>query len=203
MIINKAQKMMISLLFIMAFFSSLLLVEINDQSATARIDGTTDISAVATSLYLKLTGETQGDIDGGVTRAQYENWIEILSYSHSIKTPYDPTTGLPTGKRQHSPFRVTKSLDVATPILFGVLSNNEILINFEFHILAPSTTGQEVHLFTIELQNARIVSYQTSGSTAFDGNLLTETISFVYTKITWTWMESGITAEDDWYVSPV
>ncbi len=201
--INQTQKVMITIVLSIAVFSSILITIINQQSATASIDGSTDISAVATSLYLKLTGETQGDINGGVTRASYENWIEVLSYSHTIKAPYDPDTGLPTGKRQHSPFRVTKSIDQATPLLMSALSNNELLVSFEFRILTPSNTGQEVHLMTIELHNARIVSYQGSGSTAFDSNVLTETFSFVYTKITWTWMDGGITSEDDWNPPPV
>ena len=194
---------MISIVLSIAIFSSLILMVVNNQSATANTNETNEVSAVATSLFLKLTGETQGDIDGGSTKAGYEGWIQLMSYSHSIKAPYDSATGLPTGKRQHSPFRITKSIDKATPILLNVLSNNEVLSEFEFRILSPSTTGQEIHLFTIQLQNARIVSYQTSGSTAFDGNVLSETISFVYTKITWTWMEGGVTAEDDWDIPPV
>jgi len=42
----------------------------------------------------------------------------------------------------------------------------------------------------VQITNAQISDVVQHGST--------ETISFTYQKITWTWVAGGITAEDDW-----
>ena len=43
---------------------------------------------------------------------------------------------------------------------------------------------------TVKLTNASISDRHEHGAT--------EQISFTYQKITWTWIDGGITAEDDW-----
>jgi type VI secretion system secreted protein Hcp len=45
--------------------------------------------------------------------------------------------------------------------------------------------------YTVELRNASI-------ATIGERYPNTETVSFCYQKIIWTWTEGGITAEDDW-----
>jgi type VI secretion system secreted protein Hcp len=43
---------------------------------------------------------------------------------------------------------------------------------------------------TIELTNASVASRTENGPY--------ETVSFTYQKITWTWLDGNITAQDDW-----
>ena len=45
---------------------------------------------------------------------------------------------------------------------------------------------------TVELENAHVTNRQQHGDT--------ETISFVYQKITWIWTDGNVTAEDDWEI---
>jgi len=40
-----------------------------------------------------------------------------INFEQEIVSPRDPASGLPTGKRQHKPFVITKELDKSSPIL--------------------------------------------------------------------------------------
>ena len=66
---------------------------------------------MALNAYLTLTGETQGDIKGSVTQAGREDSIMVIATQHEIVSPRDAASGLPTGKRQHKPFVITKEID--------------------------------------------------------------------------------------------
>lgn len=148
-----------------------------------------------TTILMKVTGARQGDINGGSTLRGHEGWIGVLALSHEIVSPRDPASGLPTGKRQHKPFVITKEIDKATPLLFKALTDNENVttVLLEFFKTDP-TTGKEVTYYTIELRNASIAGIQTQGPAAE----VREQVSFVYQKIIWTWTDGGVTFEDNW-----
>ena len=108
--------------------------------------------------------------------------------SHEIVSPRDPASGLPTGKRQHKAFTITKELDKSTPLLLGALVTNENLPTVTF----AYTHGGTPYL-TVKLTNANIASNEQVGTT--------ETIEFTYQKIEWTWIAGDISASD--WQSPV
>ena len=74
---------------------------------------------MALNSYLSLTGETQGVIVGSVTQAGREGTIMTIATSHEVISPRDAASGLPTGKRQHAPFVITKEVDQASPALYN------------------------------------------------------------------------------------
>jgi type VI secretion system secreted protein Hcp len=111
--------------------------------------------------------------------------VQLTGSSHEIVSPRDPASGLPTGKRMHKPFTITKVLDKATPMLLSALVTNENLTKVK---LTLQEGGKDVA--TVELTNANLADYQAHGTS--------ETWSFTYQKITWTWLDGGITASDDW-----
>lgn len=39
----------------------------------------------------------------------------VISANHRVVSPRDPTCGLPTGRRQHKQFVITKELDKSSP----------------------------------------------------------------------------------------
>jgi type VI secretion system secreted protein Hcp len=158
-------------------------------------------------LYIaKIEGETQGAIKGGVTQKGRQDWIECHAYHHEVVSPRDTASGLPTGKRQHKPLVITKSLDKSSPLLMNALVNNENLKTVEFRFFRPSATGAEQHYYTIELVNANIAEIHPYVLNVKDPALTKfpdmEHVSFTYQKIIWTFVDGGITAEDDWE-SPV
>ena len=115
---------------------------------------------MALNAYLSLKGQTQGDIKGSVTQKGREGKIMVIAASHEVYSPRDLASGLPTGKRQHKPFIITKELDQSTPLLYTALKSNEIFTSFELQFWTPKLTGtgtgMEVQHYTVRLTNAQI-----------------------------------------------
>ncbi|HNC96714.1 MAG TPA: type VI secretion system tube protein Hcp, partial [Myxococcota bacterium] len=58
---------------------------------------------MALQAYLTLKGQKSGEVKGSVTQKGREGKIGVIAVSHSIVSPRDPQSGLPTGQRQHKP----------------------------------------------------------------------------------------------------
>ena len=157
---------------------------------------------MALNAYLKLKGETHGEIKGSVTQKGREDSMQIIGSSHEVISPRDAASGLPTGKRQHKPFVITKEVDRASPLLFSLLVNNENITEWELKYWQPSSSGKETQHFTVQLLNASIASIrQEMLNNKVAENMKhkeREHVAFCYQKIMWTWMDGGISAEDDW-----
>lgn len=166
---------------------------------------------MALNAYLKLKGQKSGQIKGSVIQKGRENTIEVNAYAHEIVSPRDPASGLATGKRMHKPFVITKELDKSSPVLYQAMVTNENISEFELKCFAPNKAaatgaGAETNHFTVKLTNAHISSIRSVMRNNNDVELakfpVEEEISFTYQKIEWTWVDGGITAQDDWE-SPV
>jgi len=157
---------------------------------------------MALNAYLKLEGETQGEIKGSVTQAGREDSIMVIGFSHEVESPRDAASGMPTGKRQHKPLIITKEIDKATPLLQNVLVRNEQIPKWELQFWQPSPSGQENQFYTIKLENASVSCIRAEMlNNKYPENMQhkeREHISFCYQKIIWTFMEGGIEATDDW-----
>ncbi|WP_293257651.1 Hcp family type VI secretion system effector [Nannocystis sp.] len=149
----------------------------------------------ALNAYLKLKGQKQGEIKGSVTQKGKEGAIAVIAVSHSIVSPRDPQSGLPTGQRMHKPFVFTKEIDKSTPVLYQVLVSNENLTEVEFTVYGPDKVGKPSLLYTVKLTNANIASIDLV--TPETGAPRTQ-VTMTYQKIEWTWVDGGITASDDW-----
>ena len=157
--------------------------------------------------YLRLSGQKQGAIKGSVQQKTREDSIMIIATSHDIISPRDAASGLPTGKRMHKPFVVTKEVDKSSPLLYNMLVNNENVPKWELQFFTPQLdakrgTGSEVQHYTIKLENANIASISFRMANNKHPDLmkfeLYEEIAFTYEKIIWTWKDGGIEAEDNW-----
>ena len=157
--------------------------------------------------YAYLKGQKSGQIKGSITQKGREDSIGVIAVSHSVVTPRDPQSGLPTGQRMHKPFVITKELDKSSPLLYNVLCTNENVSEAVFKFWTPqlkaaSGVGAEVQHYTVKLTNANIASieYHMANIKHPDLQRLAEyeDIAFTYQKIEWTWNDGGLTAEDDW-----
>jgi len=157
--------------------------------------------------YCDIVGQKSGHLDGSITQKGREKKIGIIAFSHSIVSPRDPQSGLPTGQRMHRPFTITKELDMSTPMLYNCLCTNENLSSVTIFLWTPqikavSGTGYEVQHFTIKLTNANIASMDFRGANIRNADLVKyaeyEEIALTYQKIEWTWNDGGKTAGDDW-----
>jgi len=157
--------------------------------------------------YAYFKGQKSGQVKGSITQKGREDSIGVIAVSHSIVSPRDPQSGLPTGQRMHKPYVITKELDKATPILYNVLCTNENLteVTFKFwtpQLKAASGAGSEVQHYTVKLTNANIASIDFRQANIRHADLVKlteyEEIALTYQKIEWTWTDGGIMAMDDW-----
>jgi type VI secretion system secreted protein Hcp len=162
---------------------------------------------MALNAYLKIKGQKSGDVKGSVTQKGREDSIGVIAVSHEIVSPRDPASGLPTGKRMHKPFVITKELDKSSPILYNILVNNENVTEFTLKFWTPqlraaSGMGAEVQHYTVKLTNANIANISFRMLNNKNPELMKfaeyEEVSFTYQKIEWTWNDGGIVAQDDW-----
>ena len=162
---------------------------------------------MALNAYLKLKGQKQGDIKGSVTRKGREGQILVIAVSHGILSPRDVASGLPTGKRMHKPLIITKELDKSSPLLMNALVNNENISTFTLDFYQPALAagtgaGSETNYYRIQLVNANIASIETHMDNNTHPDLMRyapyEQIAFTYQKISWTFLDGGITSTDNW-----
>jgi len=156
---------------------------------------------MALNAYLKVIGETQGWIKGSVTESGKENTSKVIAVDHTVRKAMDPSTGMPTSTRQHSPLVLTKEVDKASPGLLTAFRDGEKL-TFTLYFYTPGPGGTEQQHYTIELTDAQISTVKTEMlNNQYPDNVShkeREKMAFCYSKIVWTWTEGGITSEDDW-----
>ncbi len=156
---------------------------------------------MATIAYLTVHGQKQGDIKGGATERGREGSIAVISVAYEVDAPYDQTTGAASGKRQHKPVVITKTIDPATPKLLQALVSNEVLtsVKIEFWRPAPEVVAP---YFVMVLTNALVTNVTLSSSNdkhqEETGTYELEEFSLTFQKITYTNTETGDLAEDDW-----
>ena len=157
---------------------------------------------MALAAYLSVSAERQGRILGSVLQKGREGKMLVIAVQHEIVCPRDPVSGLPTGKRMHKPFVITKEVDRASPLLYGVLCTNENVREARVDFWTSTPTGQEKQHYTVRLTNANISAINLKMANLRQTKLARlpeyEEISFTYEKIEWTWNDGGITACDDW-----
>ena len=157
---------------------------------------------MALNAYLYLKGQKQGDIKGSVTQKGREGAIAVIAAQHEIFTPHDAASGLPTGKRMHKPYSVTKELDRSSPLLHQAMADNENITVWKLQFFAPGINGIEKQNYTVELFNASIADIRFVMPNNKHADLMSlnnyEEIEFTYQKIQWTWLEGGLVASDSW-----
>jgi type VI secretion system Hcp family effector len=109
-------------------------------------------------------------VPGGATDALHADWIEVLSLSQ----------GASSTKREVacSDLSVMKYLDRSGPPLWVAAAARQVFSVIHLEIVRTSDTS--VVLYDIKLQNARVTSIQTSGSSEFP----MESVSFAPQSIT-------------------
>lgn len=157
---------------------------------------------MALNAYLRMEGEAQGEIKGSATGPGREDSIMVISVNHELVVPRDPTSGQPTGKRQHKPFLITKEVDKSSPLIYKMFVDNENIVNWELQFWQPSATGQEVQHYTVQLVDAKVTDIHFEMlNNKYPENMQhkeREHVSFRYKKIRWEWVDGGITSEDEW-----
>jgi type VI secretion system secreted protein Hcp len=151
---------------------------------------------IPTSIIMKIKAQQQGDIKGDLTQTGREGYIKVISVNHEITVPIDPSTGLPTARKQHRPLLVLKELDRSTINLYNSLLTNEILLSVELKFWTQPQTGTEVNFFNTSLTNAKVVSIR---QTSQEINLTQyEEVRLTYQKIEWRNLIANTVSQGDW-----
>ncbi|HTQ46303.1 MAG TPA: type VI secretion system tube protein TssD [Polyangiaceae bacterium] len=150
----------------------------------------------AEAVALTLMGQKQGAIKGDITQKGREGAIEVLN----LELGASSTAG---GPRRWDSLKITKRVDVSTINLVQAFTSNETLTKATFKMFRPNASGIEEQFFTVELQNAVIVSDRIkSASVTADGKPDTsapvEEVSFNFQKIAFTYPSGNKSAQDDW-----
>ena len=125
----------------------------------------------------------------------------IYRIEHEVEIPKDTHTGLPVGQRIHHPLTVFKAMDVASPKLYKALCTGEHCdVTLDYYRIKED--GTEDKYFTIKLEQAIIVDMtQETPYTFLPDNKPyhnMESVSFTYSKITWTFNDGNIEYVDSW-----
>jgi len=159
---------------------------------------------MAMNAFLKIVGKKTGEVHGSVTQKGREGKILVIAADHSIVAPSDPQAGVATGKRMHHPFSITKECDRSSPVLYNMLCTSEVISDWTLQFFGQSPTGVETQTHTVQLTNALISGISFHMPNIRNPELVRyaeyEEISFVYQKITWTWIDGNITSSDTWIV---
>lgn len=129
---------------------------------------------------------------------------EVLEVHHQVHKPTDRQSGRATGARVHSPLRILKRIDKATPLLAKALCQNQLLKELELRWYRPDPTGtgEIVHFYSIHILNVQVASTEAwlpntmAASEAHYSPM--EWIEFYYRNIRWVWQDGGIEHEDAW-----
>lgn len=135
--------------------------------------------SVRSAAYLKI-----GDIKGESTDKAHAGWIDIDGFSHVITNTVDAASGLPTGKRQHKPFVITKPVDKSSPLILGLTAQGGVVPVVRIDFVDPASGAR---YYQLTLENVMVTSYQTKGS-AGDSKPV-DSFSLNYEEIKWTYTE--------------
>ena len=139
---------------------------------------------MAADAFLQIEG-----IPGESTDEKHKDWIEILSYSHGVAQSgagSRSSGGAATsGKCSHQDFSIVKTLDKASPTLNAFCSNGTHIDKITLELCRA--TGDKQPYMVYKLVDSVISSVNVDGK---GGGIPTETVTFNYGSIYWTYMET-------------
>ncbi len=152
-------------------------------------------------------------IEGDADLKGAEGASEILGYLHETSVPIDLETGRITGSPVHTPIRVTKALDKATPLLMQANLTGQPIEQLRFEFWRTTREGASELYYTITIEDVRLARINTflanpdelgavtMPETPVLGTVALETVSATYGRIKWQ-LAGGVEYEDTWTESP-
>ncbi|NLG18724.1 MAG: type VI secretion system tube protein Hcp [Fibrobacter sp.] len=155
----------------------------------------------AYEFYVSVNGSKQGEFKGESQRAAQEGKIPGFEFSMQFTTPFDASSGSPTGQTVASPVTFKKFWGRSTPQFLQAITTNELLTSVKFEFLHTTPEGMEEIYYVITLTNARLVQDKYAagefkiGTTVRSGEI--QEISMVFTRLEIEDMDGHITAVYD------
>jgi len=132
--------------------------------------------------FIKLDG-----IPGESTDDKHKEWIELVSFGHSIVQPVSQTKsssgGASAARSQHGDFQFSKLIDKASPKIYEYCSSGKHLK--EATVEFSRAGGDKVKFMEIKMEQVMISSVQQGGG----GGFPSESVTLNYGKIKWTYTQ--------------
>lgn len=129
---------------------------------------------------------SSANINGESQVTDYKNKIEVLSYTHGVSqqiTGDQSNTKRTSGKPNHQDFTITKYQDLSSCKLIDFCNQAKPIPTLKF-IIGQNSNGKVEKIFEYDMTNALVSTICTGGG---GGGKPTETVTFNYTKISWTY----------------
>jgi type VI secretion system secreted protein Hcp len=136
-------------------------------------------------IFLQVEG-----VPGESSDAEHEDWIDIVSYSHSISLPAGSMSvegSRLSGGADHEDFTVVKPLDKASPKLALYCCKAQHIPSVQIELCRASGDNQKFMEYVLE--DVIVSAVSVSGSASRGEDVPVEEVSFSYGKITWTYTE--------------
>jgi type VI secretion system secreted protein Hcp len=137
--------------------------------------------------FMKIEGAPGESLD-----AKHKDWIELLSYGHSVEQPVSKTASSSGGASAErvnlGAFFITKQVDKASPKLFDMSVTGKHIKSIVIEI-CRSTGGEKLKYYEIKMEQVLISNYSHNGNNAGTAEFPTETILFVPGKINVTYVQ--------------
>ena len=155
--------------------------------------------------HLQVEGDSTGG-DQGLRDGEGRRGPDPRSSPRSTRSRGRSTRrgGVPTSRRKHSPFKVTKEVDRASPLLYSALVSSERFTSGSSSSDGFSQeTAEEQNHYTVTLSNSVIIEIASVMPNNKDPDLTKleqyEVVSFLYQRIrVGLGRREGLTSEDDW-----
>jgi type VI secretion system secreted protein Hcp len=141
-------------------------------------------------LFLKAISAQFGTIAGDSTVPGHVGDMRVIGFKWGLRTPIDPATGLPSGRKVLDRLIVTKLVDRGSPGLLQSEVTNAIFSSVTLVLARFDKVGTLVNFFSFVLENARAVQLDYSGA---EGGLdsPTEEIQFTFQRLTMAYAGAG------------
>jgi type VI secretion system secreted protein Hcp len=159
---------------------------------------------------LELKLKTQGVITGDQIAVQgpldMKKGLQCHAFEYAVASQFDAGSGQLVGRRLHTPIRIVREVDSASPLIWQALCTNEQIVTATLSFARPSGTGALALHTTIQITGGAIVKYRTwHGILPGGGETLEqvhtnelEEFEMVFTKLTYSNAIKSKSAQDDW-----
>lgn len=140
--------------------------------------------------YLTVIGAKQGKFKGEflTSSGKTNNQIPISAISDDVATPTDIATGMASGKRQHKPITITKSLGASSIQFYNAMITNEKL-SVEIDLMNSGATASQ---FVIKLTDALVSAIHLGA----DKTGAEQSVSLTFQKIEYIDQNNSISVND-------
>jgi len=147
--------------------------------------------------------DAQGsEMKGSVQISGREGTSEVMEFFHDLHIPTDPHTGSLTGVRMHSPVKLIKSFDAASPYLYKACCEGATLKEVLIKWYTIDDSGAEKEYFIHKLNDVKVAAMKAHMPNTKDPDkeryVHLEEVSLVYSTITWTYCDGKLEYTDSW-----